>query len=48
MVAEDLAQGLVGDAALGVLADHTQVVVLDRVLVVVELEGSAHGLELSP
>src|SRR5258706_6091000 len=45
-VLEDRAHGLVDEAHLRVLADHAQVVVLDRVLVAVELEGAARRLEL--
>src|SRR5882672_2896357 len=45
-ILEDRAHGLVDEAPLRVLADHAQVVVLDRVLVAVESEGTAHRLEL--
>src|SRR5215831_158363 len=45
-VLEDRAHGLVDDAPLRVLADHAQVVVLDRGLVAVELERAAYRLEL--
>src|SRR5262245_31788172 len=41
VVLEDRADGLVDEAPLRVLGDHAQVVVLDRVLVAVELEGAA-------
>src|SRR5690349_10076613 len=46
VVPEYGADGLVGHAAPGILLDHAQVVVLDRVLVAVEFESAAHGLEL--
>ena len=46
MVFEDRAQRAVGDAALGVLGDHTQVIVLDRIAVGVELEAAAHRVKL--
>src|SRR5712664_3176997 len=45
MILEHGADGLVDEAALRVLADHAQVVVLDRHLVAVELEGAAHRVE---
>src|SRR6476620_101731 len=46
VVPEHRAHGLVGDAALRILLDDAQVVVLYRVLVAIELERPAHGLEL--
>src|SRR5688572_27011336 len=46
VVLEHRADGLVDQAALRILADDAQVVVLDRVLVLVELERPAHRLPL--
>src|SRR3990167_5455314 len=46
VVLEHGAQRAVGDAALAVLGDHAQVVVLDGEVVAVELEGTAAGVEL--
>src|SRR5688500_13198480 len=46
VVLEHRADGLVHQAALRVLAHHPEIVVLDGILVAVELERAAHGVEL--
>src|SRR5512140_1521441 len=46
MVPEDRGDGPIGDAALRILLDHAQVIVLHRILVAIEPERAAHGLEL--
>src|SRR5574343_488850 len=45
VVGEDGTHGLVGDAAIGILADGAQDVVLHRIMVGVELEVATHGFE---
>src|SRR5438128_12650907 len=46
VVAEDRAHGAVGHVPRRILLDHAQVVVLDRIVVGVEAEAAANGLEI--